>query len=354
MWRTKAVWNSIAYVHAGPDDRPLFVHRCADKFRFKTESYSTPQNFPAQAFHPQLPMEAECWAWLGDLSKSLGLGAGRTANASVPHQSVRIGLPGHFNCSLIEFQGRLLLASRQGWQNARICLSELGPDYQPLWTRPLTLAHAKAAGGAEDPRLFVHAGRLHCAFTGLEWVGQRLRTHQMVARLNDDQVEDVWLAEFDGRADWEKNWQFFEHGPHVILRHGAGTAQVAAHTSPALPWRDCHLRGGAPPVRCGDEYYHFFHAVTESHGHYEYTAGLYTFAARPPFEIRRIAAAPVLAAEAHDWPSAMNKSVIFPCGALLREGRWLLSHGYHDRECRIAAFDAGLIEEQLQPITGEA
>jgi len=72
MWTPRAVWDKVAYVHAGPDGEPLFVHRCADKFRFEWHDYVTNQNYPGVTFQPTLPMEHECWNWLDDLAGILG------------------------------------------------------------------------------------------------------------------------------------------------------------------------------------------------------------------------------------------------------------------------------------------
>jgi predicted GH43/DUF377 family glycosyl hydrolase len=359
MWQPTADWAEVAYVHAGPDGQPLFVHRCAAKFCFKPEAYSTPQRSAGQAFLPQLPLERHCWDWLGELTRALALTTQAAGHGLVPQKLIRIGLPGHFNCSLVEHRGRLLLASRQGSFGARLWLSELDPDYQPRWTRPLALAHARAPSGVEDPRLFLYRGRLHCAFTGLEDDGPTRHIHQLVCRLGEDyRPARVWFPRYQGRKGWEKNWQFFEYQgglysiysirPHVILRHRGQRAELAAQTTALLPWTDCHLRGGAPPVRVGDEYYHFFHSMKETGGQYEYALGLYTFTARPPFAIRRVAAAPLLSAGEYDRPAASNKLVVFPCGALLRAGCWVISYGYHDQECRVAVFAADQIEQRLQ------
>jgi hypothetical protein len=142
-------WVEAAYVHAGPEGDPLFVHRCQDKFRFRAEPFTTGQRYAGPKYQPQLPLERECWQWLGDLTTAL------TSPHNQVQRIVRVGLPGHFNCSLLAHEGRLLLASRRGWMPGRISLSELGQDYQPRWTRELAVEHPLAAGSQEDPRLFL-------------------------------------------------------------------------------------------------------------------------------------------------------------------------------------------------------
>jgi predicted GH43/DUF377 family glycosyl hydrolase len=361
MWQPRSRWVDVAYLHDGPDQQPLFVHRCADKFRLASHTFTTPQRAVRQTYNPDLPLERECWGWRAELAQTLGAGRSRASRSLVPEQVVRVRLPGHYNCSIREHEGVLLLASRRDCGGPRVYLSELGADYQPRWTRPLVIEHPRAAGGVEDPRLFHFRGRLHCAFTGVEHDGSFLRTHQMLCRLDDDlRVEEVWLPGYEGRTLSEKNWQFFEHEgdlccvytvrPHVVLRHHGHCAEVAARTAAEFPQQDGHLRGGAPPVRHGDDYYHFFHSVQTVGGQFEYTAGLYTFAARPPFEVRRVVPDPVLYPDEADRPAGFDKSVVFPCGALWRDGRWVISYGYHDRECRIAVLDAGGLEQRLRAV----
>jgi predicted GH43/DUF377 family glycosyl hydrolase len=181
----------------------------------------------------------------------------------------------------------------------------------------------------------------------------------MVCRLGDQfQVEAVWLPNYADRAPLEKNWQFFEHGrrlysiysvdPHVVLRHEGRHAERVAATGHGYRWPGQHLRGGAPPVRVGDEYYHWFHSMRREDGdHFHYELGVYTFAARPPFRLRRGTPAALLSVNPEENIPGWNKSVIFPCGAMFRDGQWIISYGQDDRECRIAEFAAADVEKSL-------
>ncbi len=60
--------EKAGYVHTGPDHRPLFVHRCSDKFRLNSQEYPTPQRHSISTFYPSLPLERECWGWLNELA----------------------------------------------------------------------------------------------------------------------------------------------------------------------------------------------------------------------------------------------------------------------------------------------
>jgi hypothetical protein len=65
-------WSEHSFLHAGPDGRTLFVHRCRDKFRFAPSDYLTPQPLAANRYHPGLPLEGQCFAWLAELAGELG------------------------------------------------------------------------------------------------------------------------------------------------------------------------------------------------------------------------------------------------------------------------------------------
>jgi hypothetical protein len=88
MWQTQARWQDVAYLHPGPDGATLFVHRCADKFRFERQQYVTNQNHAAASYHPHLPLEDECWGFLAELAELLGRSPVRRpapANPEAPH-----------------------------------------------------------------------------------------------------------------------------------------------------------------------------------------------------------------------------------------------------------------------------
>ena len=61
--------------------------------------------------------------------------------------------------------------------------------------------------------------------------------------------------------------------------------------------------------------------------------GCYAFEAKPPFAITRITEEPLLVGSQHDYWVDMKPVVIFPCAALLRGQKWLVSFGVNDLKC---------------------
>ncbi len=269
------------------------------------------------------------------------------ANALPPLRTTRVhGLVASekddgFNASILRYQGRLLLAYRSGWEGSQILVAELSEDFQPTRSVPLVIRHQLSRSGREDPRLFVHRGKLHVAFVGFVAAGGK--THMLYARLTDGlEVEHVYAPEYAGRV-WpkEKNWSFFEWSgelfavysiaPHVVLHVRGDHAYPFAETAVKLPWGGGHLRGGASPVLVGGEFWHWFHGAQDSAGFRRYSVGVVAFEARPPFRPTRISPAPLLWANDSTVPAEQpHKSITFPCGSVLEGGVWTISAGTHD------------------------
>jgi predicted GH43/DUF377 family glycosyl hydrolase len=264
-----------------------------------------------------------------------------------------------FNGSMTWYMGRRYLAYRQG----RECrLATFGDDGLVAEDRTLNLLHERASLRQEDPRLFCYRGRLYVSFTGVEQTLDSptgLTTSVLYAQLEpsrDQPVVDVFYPHYEGRLTWEKNWAFFESAgllyavysikPHTVLRVQHDTATKAFETETPHPWTGGHLRGGSPPVRAGDEFYHFFHGRVGLGVEGIYNTGVYTFEAEPPFRIKRMTRNPIQWAEPNTRRHA-SPSVVFVGGAMLEEDQWVLSYGEHDQDVAVARFDRQSIEDRL-------
>ncbi len=274
--------------------------------------------------------------------------------------------PRHFNGSMIRWQGRLLMAYRDGWQGSNVHVAELLDDgtYRAVFDKTLDLARPAANYGREDPRLFVFGGRLHVSFVGVQgenWQNNGIVTNQLYARLTDDlQVERVLYPDYASRQSWEKNWSFFECdgglyavyavNPHRVLRIDGDETEVATTPdSPRLPWGGGEARGGAPPVRVGDEFVHWFHGSVGQHEGRSYNVGVCAFEARPPFRVTRMTPEPLLWSDATTKPPDQYCPVLFPAGAVLEGGKWKVSCGIHDRWLEVHEWDAARVDAALAP-----
>ena len=273
-----------------------------------------------------------------------------------------------FNSSLLRFDGQLILATRvhakHGWSMGKIVLSKLDKSFQRQTANvELRIDHPAAEFGIEDPRLFVHAGRLHIGFTGVQRDGDSIRTHQLYARLRSDlQAEEVFLPEYDGRQHWEKNWGFFSEGGqlyvvyqiagHQILRIDGNRAEPVYSSQTTWPQGSGIPRGGSSPVKRGNEWYSFYHDVTDGPERRHYSLCVYTFEDKAPFRINRIGRVPLFAPDKKHRPDTWTPDVVFPCGAFLEDNLWHVSAGYYDRWSWLLRFDVNELEESLELATG--
>lgn len=274
-----------------------------------------------------------------------------------------------FNPSIIDFEGGYLFAYRDGWSGSCIHLVRLDAECRPIEKpRILPLNHRRANVGREDPRLFWHAGRPHISFIGVEG-GPQMKgvvTHQLYARLSHDlRIEDTFFPAIHARRAWEKNHAYFEHDGTLfaiytvdpwnwIMRVDGNATKFEHRTITPGPWSGGEQRGGAAPVRVGDEYWHFTHArrTSPTTGRPVYEAGLYTFDATPPFRPRRIIPSPIMIGTDTAQPAVdVNYAdVVFPCGAVRDVrglGFWMLSCGIHDRWSEIRAVRHDELESRL-------
>lgn len=289
--------------------------------------------------------------------------------ARFDQNNLAVNVPGmRFNSSLIEWQGGYLLAFRNGWKGSDIYLQRLTLDLQPHGEADkLDLIHRDCSYGREDPRLFLHSGKLHVAFVGV--VGRRrrhaMRTNVLYARISDDfRVEQVFAPQYPQRNDWEKNWSFFSHdgqllavysiAPHRILAIDGDRAELAYETATRAPWSGGEIRGGASPVLHRGEWWHFFHDRIESHGQRIYGMGCAVFEDEPPFRVLRVTPDPLMRADPATKPQGQYASVVFPCGTVPRERDWLISMGVHDRWTELHTIAANDIERRMVEIAPAA
>lgn len=251
-------------------------------------------------------------------------------------------------------------AFRTGWAGSDIYVARLDKNLQETGhCVKLDLRHPRCNYGREDPRLFIHKGKLHCAFIGVE--GRRgIRTNQMFCRLDENfKVEDIFAPTYGPPRDWQKNWSFVDHNdqlyaiymikPWTVLKIDSNDATLAYTSNVHLPWSGSHLRGGASPVKVGDEFVSFFHG---KHEHpLTYNVGVLCFSATPPFHPTRITPDPILEADPTTNPGNYCP-VVFPCGATLVGDTWLVSCGEHDRYSKIHAFRDADIQSQLISVAG--
>lgn len=263
-----------------------------------------------------------------------------------------------FNGGLLRHAGKLLVPYRTDWTGSQCHVAGVTEDYQVLWSKTLRLDHELAPVGQEDPRLFLAGDELRLHFIGVE----KGRTSQLYARLSDEfEVKSVHYPVLENRQEpKEKNWSPFWHdgehlavytpGPyHRVVRIAGDTATRIAETPATFPWSGGHLRGGAPPVRVGDLYYHWFHGRVGPDSSPWYNVGLSVFEAKVPFRVVAQSPHPFLWG---DLAENLTRDKSYACtafvqGAVLEDGKWKLGMGWNDRRIMVAELSQVAVDQVM-------
>lgn len=213
----------------------------------------------------------------------------------------------------------------------------------------------------EDPRVFVYDGRCFVSFaTMVRGMGWKIR--QSLVVLDDDfsRFSVAVEPQFGGShpvpqlaQQTEKNWTWFVRGPklycvyslhpmEVFTMDSGAPVKLPVESPEALPWEHGTLRGGTNPELRDGQYWVFFHSSMpwkDCFGHCvmgtrrRYYMGALTFTADPPFRITAITPKPLLTGSEDDPRTLNGPPVVFPCGAKLIDGEWLISMGINDEQC---------------------
>lgn len=255
----------------------------------------------------------------------------------------------HFNPGLVDYHGKRLLFARQAiFSNGhrvdnRVVCYEL--DRWRAHHPKVIFPHPKMPDREyEDPRCFVDShGRVQMSFTSL--VGDYAQ--QYFASLDHNmEPESIWRIPYgrNSGAGHEKSWLWFrdeglrfiyEVVPHTVVAVDNGVAKDQWITYPQnLKWQHGRPRGGTPPVLVDDVWYSFFHScVPWKQKRLQYYMGAYAFENKPPYRITAMSRTPLLAGTPNDPSMGEAHSVIYPTGAIMENGKWLIVAGENDEGC---------------------
>lgn len=179
----------------------------------------------------------------------------------------------------------------------------------------------------------------------------------------------------DRGAVWEKNWVPFEVSPtqvgliyshdpwHVIVLDcdpARDARRFVGHfKGPALAWRHGQIRGGTPPLPCGDDQLiTFFHSSAVVGSRKVYAVGACRFDRAAPYTPRAITREPLLVAPyhsgAHRFGWRFAGSVVFPLGAQPDEHGYRLLSGLDDGEIGSFRVRHDQLAERLDPLQAQA
>ena len=257
----------------------------------------------------------------------------------------------HTNPALMRLNDEWIILMRHKMGVSNLLISRLNDDFivkEMKWfdTKPF---QDKYEWGAEDPRLFWHNDKLHFIYHGTR--NNSIRT--IIGEVNEHLSPEPAQTEISYDPGPEKNWTFFSYAGEqyavnsfapkfkvVKITNGIAT-NYSVSNNPAFPWKYGEARGGTPAIRVGEHFYTVFqsHVIQNNWPRY-YCAAFAKFSAKPPFNVKAITGPVLLPDEYRDW----GYSVVFPAGLQLHDGKWFISYGHMDNECRIGIFDFDKVE----------
>jgi len=216
------------------------------------------------------------------------------------------------NCSIIFWQGKWLIAAREGFVPGRIILADLDMNTMSASTiRSLKIPiELGASSGVVDPRLFIFQDKLFCSYTyEIDW---HTETFQCLAEINRDGV--VLSNRIFPRLHhpYEKNWQFFEHQGELLIEYSVSPEHVVLDLDlnvrarlSGFSWQYGDARCSVPPVLHDGCYIALCHSYLPLECQWDdrrYSVGFYTFEARAPFKIINYPTSFLLSPRATDKP----------------------------------------------------
>lgn len=231
---------------------------------------------------------------------------------------------------------------------------QLQADLKPKGGPVLAFPDSAEDEQFEDPRAVYWNGQVWVAAVNFTWYpdGSWTGAHQVLGMFQDDQ-DWTALARRDppvgtnndrggdtgGRHN--KNWVWFFHDdklhviymsdPWQVIEFGSNWDEQTPHSVGSVKWKYGLVRGGTPPVRVGEHFFTFFHSSLPWRGRFRrYFMGVVAFEAKPPFAPVLWSHAPLLSGSQNDPWQQRKPLVVFPCGAVFENDRWLISLGIND------------------------
>lgn len=228
---------------------------------------------------------------------------------------------------------------------------------KPVGGPPLRFPESLAEEQFEDPRAVYWNGQTWVAtvnftwFTNMTWTGAHIALGVFgndplwspIAR--KDPAVGTNTAErgnTHGKHNknvlfWFKNDQLhclYTSDPWSVVVFGNSWKEQTPFTYDGVRWKYGWVRGGTPPVLVDGLYYTFFHSSMPWRGRYRrYYMGAIAFMADPPFTPVHWTQEPILIGSQNDPWQQRKPLVVFPCGAVHENDRWLISFGVNDLKC---------------------
>lgn len=263
-----------------------------------------------------------------------------------------------YNPTICEHDDRILMAYRYHPDKTlatQLALAWLTSDGIVSKTRTLNIS----SGSNEDPRFFGLGKELFMSYVSSTWPEVPPKAVVRIGPLKADCLDASVQPRLPGNdgSEIQKNWVFFEHGstlyciyrswPKQELYMINGDECSIPSVTPMPAWAYGPIKGGTTPLEYEGKLLRFAHSTLDSEwaGHHRrYYVLALLMDPKPPFRVLRVSKKPILfgseiddlpleeRARCHHWKSG----VVFPGGAIARNGEFWLSLGINDSAVAIA------------------
>jgi predicted GH43/DUF377 family glycosyl hydrolase len=174
------------------------------------------------------------------------------------------------------------------------------------------------------------------------------------------------MIRIEKHEDYEKNWlwwldnetlyMLYKAKPWTVYQFGETWVSPKVYKDEVgASWAWGDIRGGTPPVKVGDYYYTFHHSSLNWKGRYRrYYAGCLAFEANPPFRPKMITKEPIFTGSQNDTWAHTKPLVVFPCGAIHRNGEWFITMGVNDMRSAWAKIPHDSLIARMSPLDNNA
>ena len=264
---------------------------------------------------------------------------------------------GAFNPTIAEYGSGFVVAYRYHVgldPKTRIGIAELDEDLKVLKNYEMIVPEEMSRMSMEDPRFFMYSGRLHMSFTQAKFVNPYPKCVCCYGTVEKDSGEwrlsNVFQPAYGANnfTGMEKNWVFFEvlgklfcdYGNGIVLEV-SGSEVKGVHKSPAIGWGFGHPHGGNA-INIDGKIVRTFHSRVDVKGPYgwHYRIGIGKMSDVAPFGWTDVNPRPIISGdEEYRSIGYWKRNVSFPCGAVVRGDKILISYGHNDSACRIVEID---------------
>lgn len=262
-----------------------------------------------------------------------------------------------YNPSILEDLGCLLMAYRYhdgDTLSTKLALAQVAFDGKVLSNR--TLEFPDNSGSVEDPKLFRMGDAVWICWVYSSWPVRPVNAVVRYGRLEGNKIVNIHQIEPKTPKTIEKNivpfmcgtslFCIYESEPEQVVYELREGKVVSEFRSPSPIWAYGPVRGGAPPVEYQGKLLRFFHSGMDnewSGWRRRYFLGACVLDSAPPFTVQAISSRPVVYGSEIDPLNASDRSqcqqykprVVFPGGALEKDGQFLVSVGVNDSACSI-------------------